>query len=83
MDGEDARRPPRLTKFRVLCRIDAYADYVAEIEATDAQEAAQLARDDHEYHDWEFQQTAEFDARLYVTLDKNGDEIESTVVGDF
>jgi hypothetical protein len=75
-------RPP-LTKFQVLCRIDAYADYVAEVEATDAEEAAQLARDGHEYYDWEFHQTAEFDARLYVTLDKNGDEIESTQVGDF
>jgi hypothetical protein len=83
MDENRVGRPPPLTRFKVLCRIDAYADYVAEVEAKDTQEAAQLARDSHEYYDWEFNQTVEFDARLYVTLDKNGDEIESTQVGDF
>ena len=83
MDENDADQSAPLTKFKVLCRIDAYADYVAEVEATDAEGAAQMARDCHEYYDWEFHQTAVFDARLYVTLDTNGDEIESTQVGDF
>ena len=32
-----------MTKFNVLCRVDAYVDYVAEVEAVDAEEAAQLA----------------------------------------
>lgn len=83
MAENDAAESPPLTKFKVLCRIDAYADYVAEVEADDAEAAAELARDNHEDYQWEFNQTAEFDARFYVTLDENGDEIESTHVGDF
>jgi hypothetical protein len=65
-------------KFNVLCRIDAYADYVAEVEADSAEEAARLAEDDHGAYTWEHRQTAEFDDRFYVTLDANGDEIESS-----
>ena len=68
--------------FTVLCRIDAYADYVAEVEAEDAAEAAELAREDHSGYKWEHDQTAEFDARFYVTLDADGDEIDATHVGD-
>jgi PHD/YefM family antitoxin component YafN of YafNO toxin-antitoxin module len=74
---------PDLPRFPVLCRIDAYADYVAEVEADDAEEAAQLARDNHGDYKWEHSFTQEFDARLYVTLDGNGNEIEDTQVGDF
>ena len=69
--------------FTVLCRIDAYVDYVAEVEADTAEDAAELARDSHEDYKWEHHGTAEFDARLYVTLDADGDEIERTQVGDF
>ena len=69
--------------FTVLRRIDAYADYVAEVEADSAEEAAELARDNHEDYKWEYDQTAEFDDRFYVTLDAQGDEIEETRVGDF
>ena len=69
--------------FTVLCRIDAFADYVAEVEADDAEEAAELARDNHGDYKWEHDQTAEFDDRFYVTLDADGGEIESTRVGDF
>lgn len=83
MDERGGGQRAPLAKFQVLCRIDAFADYVAEVEAEDAEAAAQVARDCHEYYDWEFRQTAEFDARLYVTLDENGDEIDSTQVGDF
>jgi len=68
--------------FTVLCRIDAYADYVAEVEADSAAEAAELARDRHEDYRWAHDQTAEFDDRFYVTLDAEGDEIEATRVGD-
>jgi hypothetical protein len=64
--------------FTVLCRIDAYADYVAEVEADSAEEAAQLAEDDHGAYTWEHHQTAEFDDRFYVTLDAKGDEIGSS-----
>jgi hypothetical protein len=69
--------------FKVLCRIDAFADYVAEVEADSAEDAAELARDNHGDYRWEYEQTAEFDDRTYVTLDANGDEIEGTQVGDF
>ena len=69
--------------FTVLCRIDAYADYVAEVEADSAEEAAGLAQDNHEDYKWEYSQTAEFDDRFYVTLDADGDEIEATRVGDY
>jgi hypothetical protein len=72
-----------MPKFKVLCRIDAFADYVAEVEAEDAEEAAQLADEDHGSYKWEHSGTQEFDARLYVTLDENGDEIEATQVGDY
>ncbi len=69
--------------FNVLCRIDAYADYVAEVEAETAEEAAERAYDSHEDYRWEFRQTAEFDDRRYVTLDDQGDEIDATEMGDF
>jgi len=69
--------------FTVLCRIDAFADYVAEVEADSAEAAAGLAQDNHGDYKWEHHQTAEFDARLYVTLDADGDAIERTQVGDF
>jgi len=69
--------------FKVLCRIDAFADYVAEVEADSAEDAAELALESHEDYTWEHHYTQEFDDRIYVTLDANGDEIESTKVGDF
>jgi hypothetical protein len=69
--------------FSVLCRIDAFADYVAEVEADSAEDAAVLADENHSRYNWVHHQTAEFDARLYVTLDGDGNEIEATQVGDF
>jgi hypothetical protein len=79
----EARGCPSTGGFEVLCRIDAYADYVAEVEAEDAEEAAQLASDNPADYKWVHHQTQEFDARLYVTLDSDGNEIEETQVGDF
>ncbi len=69
--------------FTVLCRIDAYADYIAQIEAESPVKAAELARENHGDYKWAYDQTAEFDDRLYVTLSDDGDEIEGTQVGDF
>jgi hypothetical protein len=69
--------------FEVLCRIDAFADYVAEVEADNAEEAAELASENHGDYKWEHSFTQEFDARLYVTLDDAGNEIEETQIGDF
>ena len=42
-----------------------------------------MARENHGDYKWEHDQTAEFDDRVYVTLDADGDEIEATRVGDF
>jgi hypothetical protein len=72
-----------LPTFTVLCRIDAYADYVAQVEADSAEDAAELARESHEDYKWEYDQTVEFDDRFYVTLNAHGDEIEATRVGDY
>ena len=68
--------------FQVLCRIDAYADYVAVVEADSPEDAARLAADEPEAYRWEYHQTAEFDARMYVALDANGDEIDGTEIND-
>ncbi len=43
--------------FTVLCRIDAYADYLAEVEADSAEEAALLAEENHGDYNWEHAQT--------------------------
>ena len=72
-----------MPSFAVLCRIDAFADYVAKVDADSAEAAAELAQDNHGDYKWEHHQTQEFDARLYVTLNADGDTIERTQVGDF
>jgi hypothetical protein len=95
MDARAARRskrrrrieaPPALAlppgQFEVLCRVDAYADYVAVVEAGSAEEAAELASADHGAYRWENRGVAEFDDRLYVTLDAHGWEMDGTQVGD-
>lgn len=69
--------------FNVLCRIDAFADYVAEVEADDADEAALLAQENHSKYRWEADGVQEFDARIYVTLRTDGSYNERTKVGDF
>ena len=66
--------------FKVLCRRDAFIDYVTEVEADDAEEAAQLARDDHDGYEWQREGDQEFEATVYITLDGDGLEIETTEV---
>ena len=68
--------------FEVLCRVDAWVDYVAMVEADDAEEAAWLAREGPAL-EWEQQGVVEFDARMYMTLDKDGEPMERTRCGDF
>lgn len=72
-----------MPSFNILCRVDAYVDYVAEVEADDAQEATITARQNAADYEWVKQGDQEFDARFYVALTPGGDEIESTQVGDF
>lgn len=64
--------------FKVLCRRDAFIDYVAEIEADDPKQAAERASEDHHEYEWRLEGEQEFDARAYVTLDESGHEIEAT-----
>jgi hypothetical protein len=73
----------RMPKFRVLRRFDAFVDYVAEVDAASADEAAAKAADDETLFEWEEVSVAQFDARTFVALDENGDEIEDTQRGDF
>jgi len=67
--------------FTVLSRVDAYFDYTAEVEADDAQHAADLAYDGDVALVWQPAGTQEFDARRVVALDADGEEIESTTRG--
>ncbi len=69
--------------FKVMCRKDAFIDYVAEVEAASAAEATALARDDPGSYEWERDGDQEFDAKCYVALDKDGAEIAGTECGDF
>ena len=69
--------------FVVRCRTDAFIDYVAEVEAHTPEQAAKLANDGHSTYQWQRDGEAEFDARLYVALDADGNEIDSTQRGDF
>lgn len=68
--------------FPVLCRVDAYVDYLAEVEADSAEDAALIARGSPSDFKWTRQGEAEFDAALYVTLDDKGSEIDGTQCGD-
>lgn len=69
--------------FQVLRRVDAFVDYVADVEAATADEAAARASDDETLFKWKRVSVAHFDARVFVALDENGDEIEETQRGDF
>ena len=72
-----------MPKFRVLCRVDAFVDYTAEIEADSPEEAARLAGDGLHEYEWTREGKTEFDNRVYVALDANGNELEATQCGDF
>ncbi|MBA3812857.1 MAG: hypothetical protein H0X27_14650 [Caulobacteraceae bacterium] len=72
-----------MPKFKVLCRVDAYVDYIAEVEADDAEEAADFAEDNASDYSWEEQGAVEFDARGYVTLDAKNNELDHTRRGYF
>ena len=70
-----------MAKFTVVCRVDAWARYEAEVEADSPEEAAELAYDCPEDYDWQDDGVQTFDDRFYLTLDAEGREIESTRVG--
>ena len=72
-----------MPKFTILSRKDAFVDYLAEVEAPDAQAAVDLAYEGGPEIKWEPYGTGEFDARRVVALDEDGVEIENTARGDF
>ena len=67
--------------FKVLCRVDAFVDYVANVEADNAEDASLIAYENNQ--DWKKRGIVEFDARMVIALDENGDEIVRTKRGDF
>jgi len=67
--------------FKVMRRQDAYVDYVAEVEADSAEDAAWLANTAPWDQKWERQGETEFDAALYVALNPEGNEIAGTECG--
>lgn len=69
--------------FTVLRRVDAFIDYTAEVEAPTAEEAAELARQKGDALQWKKDGEHECDARAFITLDANGNEIGGTECGDF
>lgn len=72
-----------MPKFTVLSRVDAFVDYTAEVEAENAEAAAKFAYYDGTGLVWEPGGTVQFDARRVVTLNDDGEEIESTACGKF
>lgn len=72
-----------MPKFQVLRRVDAFVDYVTDVEADSAEEAAQKADRYEEAYGWQKQRVLQFDARSFLTLDDDGVEIEATQRGDF
>ena len=69
--------------YKVLRLVDAWVDYVADVEADSPAEAAELASDNEGDYVWEEQGVREFDARGFLALDAAGDEIDDTRVGHF
>jgi hypothetical protein len=69
--------------FKVRRMVDAWVTYVAEVSAVDAEDAAEVAREAEGDLAWEEEGPVEFDARQFVTLNSEGDEIDGTQRGDF
>jgi len=72
-----------MPKFKVLSRVDAFVDYVAEVEAESAEKAVDLAYEGEPGIVWEECGVVEFDARHVVALDSEGAEIENSARGKF
>ena len=69
-------------RFVVLSRVDALVDYITEVEADDAQEAADIAYEGGEGVHWKPAGITETDVRRVVTLSVDGEEMESTARGE-
>ncbi|GLK51538.1 MAG: hypothetical protein CMH94_07425 [Oceanicaulis sp.] len=62
--------------FRVRKQVDAYVNYVAFIDAPDAETAVDWAYDDGGSYDWERDGVTEFDDVRVAVIDNSGDEVE-------
>lgn len=72
-----------MPRFRVRRQQDAFVEYVAEVEAPDAQAAADAAYEHPDQYKWEREGVSQYDACRVVALDDDDQEIESTVRGKF
>jgi hypothetical protein len=64
--------------FSVLRRVDAWIDYIAEIEAKTAEDAAIIASDQNDRLSWRRVGEEEFWNARYAALDEGGEEISET-----
>lgn len=69
-----------MPKFRVLRRVDAWIDYVTEVEAESPGDAALVAARMDSASAWTRVGEAEFWNAHFATLDKHGLELSETVV---
>jgi hypothetical protein len=58
--------------------VDAYIDYVGVVEAETPGAAAEMAADEDQDIEWLRDGEQEFDARVFITLDAEGDELFDT-----
>jgi hypothetical protein len=54
-----------MKKFRVMCLKDAYVEYTTEVEADDAAQARNIARDYKYEGKWEREGVREYDETIY------------------
>lgn len=69
--------------FKVRKRVDAFVNYVALVDADDAQDAANTAYDGFVDLEWKEEDVDEFDDCGVVTLDPDDNEMPETRRGDF
>lgn len=72
-----------MARFSVLSRVDAFVDYVAEVEADSPEEAVNLVYDGDVEVKWRNGASPNSRGRHVVALDDEDNEIESTARGDF
>jgi hypothetical protein len=70
-----------MSKFIVIRRVDAYVVYSAVVKARNAQQAAWVAEMNEGDFEWTEEDVVQYDARHFVALDKDGEEIEGTKTG--
>lgn len=69
-----------MKKFKVLRRVDAWIDYVVEVEAITAVEASTMACQASEQLSWRRVGSEEFWNARFVVLDEQGSEVADTAL---